>query len=224
MLIMSTDLLFYGILLVNFCMAVSVHEFAHAFAADWLGDETARIRGRLTLNPLAHLDPVGTICLLFGYFGWGKPVPVDPRNLRNPRRDGLWISAAGPSANLLLAILFASILWFIGPWTGSASWFKENDLTVVLWTLSFGVLLNLSLMFFNLLPIFPLDGEKVMVGLIPGRWVERVVRFRRYGIVVLVLLLASRPVFGVSAVSWLFGRSVYPLFEFLVPSIFEGVR
>ncbi|MFH1740271.1 MAG: site-2 protease family protein [bacterium] len=220
---MASNIVFYGILFVNFCLAISVHEFAHASAAYWLGDSTARDQGRLTLNPLAHLDPVGTICLVMGYFGWGKPVPVDPRNLRNPRRDGLWISAAGPSANLLLAILFASVLWFIKAWPESISLAEKSGLILLLPALAWGILLNLSLMFFNLLPIFPLDGEKVIVGLIPARWVKTVVRFRSYGMVILVLLLASRPVFGVSPMGWLLQRSVYPLFKFLVPSVFEGV-
>ena len=216
---MFNDPLLYIPFLFHFCLAVSLHESAHAYMAYRMGDETARARGRLTLNPLAHLDPVGTICLFFAGVGWGKPVPVDPRNLRNPRRDGLWISAAGPASNFLLAGLFAGGLWVLSvlsvPMLGRG---------LVGWVFISGILLNLALGFFNLLPIFPLDGEKVIVGLIPGRWVGAAVWFRKYGIVILLVLLVSRPVLGISVFGWLFDWVVYPVYHFVVPSTFEGYR
>ena len=218
---MFSNLLSYIPFLVHFCFAIAVHEFAHAYMAYRMGDGTARDQGRLTLNPLAHLDPVGTLCLFFAGFGWGKPVPVDPRNLRNPRRDGLWISAAGPFSNLLLAGIFASGLWAFNAWLIPVS-VREESVLVIPWVLATGTLLNLALAFFNLLPIFPLDGEKVIVGLIPGPWVRTADRLRNYGVVVLFVLLASGPVFGFSVFGWFFDWTIYPMFRLIVPSYFKG--
>ncbi len=220
---MNTDMITYTILFINFCLAISVHEYAHAWAAYRLGDDTARAQGRMTLNPLAHLDPIGTFCLLFGYFGWGKPVPVNPANLKDPRRDGVWISAAGPSANLLLAILFASVLWILWIGPGSFLWVGQESLGIMVSAIIMGILLNLSLMFFNLLPIFPLDGEKVIVGLIPARWVRPVLRLRSYGMVVLLVLLASKPLLDFSIIGWFAGKIIYPVYCLLVPSGLEMV-
>jgi len=132
-------------------VAITVHEFSHAWAADRLGDPTPRSRGRLTLNPLAHLDPIGTIMLFIAHFGWGKPVPIDPFNLRHPKRDYLYIALAGPASNILLAILVTLVakLFFIP-------------------LFYYLIVINISLAIFNLLPFHPLDGSHIFPDLFPG--------------------------------------------------------
>lgn len=142
--------LFWGASLI---VAVTVHEFAHAWAADYLGDPTARLSGRLTLNPLSHLDPLGTLALLIAHIGWGKPVPIDPYNLDNPKRDGMLISLAGPASNFILAFLLSLIVKLLFP--------------QVLVLFAPFIVLNVGLGVFNLLPIPPLDGSKILFGLLP---------------------------------------------------------
>jgi Zn-dependent protease len=142
-----------------FVIAVTFHEYAHAAAANALGDPTARYQGRQSLNPLAHLDPVGTLLLLFAGFGWGRPVPYNPHNLRHPRRDALLISLAGPAANLLLALL--SVMMLKHFWPTAESGFGPTFLMVM-------VQINVLLMIFNLLPIPPLDGAQIITSLTPA--------------------------------------------------------
>ncbi len=137
--------------LVLVVISLSVHEFAHALVADRLGDPTPRAQGRLTLNPLAHLDPLGTLALLFAGFGWGKPVQIDTYNLSSPRRDETIISLAGPISNFILAVLFTFLVYTIG---GQQFFLKA-------------IFLNLALGVFNLLPLWPLDGSKILVNILP---------------------------------------------------------
>src|SRR3990167_2882360 len=135
--------------LFGLIIAITVHEFAHALLADRLGDPTPRSQGRLTLNPLAHLDPLGTLMLFVFRFGWGKPVIFDPYNLAHPRRDAGIISIAGPLSNLFLAIILSLCLHFL-------------PLPLLLYPLFYTVIiLNISLAIFNLVPVAPLDGEKI---------------------------------------------------------------
>jgi Zn-dependent protease len=145
---------------IGLLLAVDIHECAHAWAANELGDPTARYQGRLSLNPIVHLDPVGTLMMLFSLFGgigigWGKPVPVNPRNLRHGRAGQGLVALAGPSSNLVLAAALALPL-HLG-WAGAG-------LTGYLWSILIGV--NVSLALFNLLPIPPLDGASVLVGVL----------------------------------------------------------
>jgi Zn-dependent protease len=144
--------------------ALTVHEAAHGFAALKLGDPTAKILGRLTLNPLAHLDPLGSLIFLMPpHIGWAKPVPVDPRYLKHPRRDMMWIALAGPVSNVILALIFGTILRIIEAVPHQMTSIAEMALVrMVLWS----VVLNLSLAVFNMIPIFPLDGSKVLSGLL----------------------------------------------------------
>ncbi len=137
-------------------LSLTVHEFAHALVGSWKGDTTAEQMGRLTLNPLAHLDPVGTLMLLFVGFGWAKPVPFDPRNLKNPIIDGMSIAFAGPAANLILALL--ATLAFQALLATQVINFQSLLPTF----LALLVFVNLLLLFFNLIPIPPLDGSKVL--------------------------------------------------------------
>lgn len=157
-------------------VAVTIHEFAHAWVADYLGDPTARLAGRKTLNPLSHLDPLGTLALLIAHIGWGKPVPVDPYNLGNPKRDNMLISLAGPASNLLLAILL--------------SLFGRTFLPQFLLLFAPLITLNVGLAVFNLLPIPPLDGSKILFGLLPHNLATQYEDFsQQAGILLLLLFL-----------------------------------
>src|SRR3990172_12479092 len=148
----QTIMLWVGALLVS----ITVHEFMHAWTANFLGDHTAKTNGRITLNPLAHLDPIGTLTLIFFRFGWGKPVPVNPNNFKNPKLGWALVSVAGPLSNLVLAALFTLPYKFLG---GGDS-FLSNFLLV-------NIILNIRLMVFNLIPIPPLDGSRVLYALLP---------------------------------------------------------
>jgi Zn-dependent protease len=141
-----------------------VHEAAHGLAALKLGDPTAKLLGRLSLNPLVHLDPLGTLIFLVPpHIGWAKPVPVDVRYLRHPRRDMMWIALAGPVSNVLLALVFGTIFRIIESMPHEMTSIAEMAMVrMVLWS----VVLNLSLAVFNMIPIFPLDGSKVLSGLL----------------------------------------------------------
>ncbi|MBZ0255976.1 site-2 protease family protein [bacterium] len=166
-------------------MAISIHEMSHAWMAQRCGDNTAAYMGRITPNPVAHFDPIGFLCVLFAPIGWGKPVPFNPYNLQNPRRDGMWIAWAGPASNFIQAIIFA-ILLRIFEIHAVYDLIKalpngENLLTACGWVFLFGVRLNIGLAFFNLIPLFPLDGEKILIGLLPYEQARQVEGLRRHG-------------------------------------------
>lgn len=176
---------------ITLIVAITVHEFSHAWAADRLGDPTPSRDGRLVLNPLMHLDPLGSVLMLLGGFGWGRPVMVSPYRLRPPIRVSMaLVAAAGPFSNLVLALLAAIPirLGLFNLWDIPAI----NGLTPSLSGLvnSF-ILLNLGLMFFNLIPLTPLDGSKIAYGILPQAWAEAISRLDPYGPMILLLLLAS---------------------------------
>ena len=181
-------------------IGLTVHEWAHAFAADKLGDPTAKNLGSMTLNPFAHIDLFGFLCLLVVGFGWAKPVPVNPRNFKNYRRDDIIVSLAGIAMNLVVAF-FATILFYFGVYRwnlGSNEAFYTIFLSIVT--------INLSLAVFNLLPIYPLDGSHVFESLFM-RYIPRFFMFlRQYGQYILIALLVSGLVSTVlgTVVGWLF--------------------
>jgi Zn-dependent protease len=143
--------------------ALTFHEWAHAMVAHAFGDTTAQRQGRLTLNPFAHLDPIGTLVIVFVGFGWARPVPIDPRNFRNAWGE-FWVAAAGPAMNVILAVIFAMLLRVDAP-----GFFAGNAADFVFNVLLASVELNLALAFFNLIPIGPLDGNHLLAKLLPLR-------------------------------------------------------
>lgn len=173
--------------LLVFVLAITIHEFMHAFTAYQLGDTTAARLGRVTLNPVAHFDPFGflmTVLLVIGLspFAWGKPVPVNPGNFRNPKRGMLLVAAAGPLSNLVQATIFALVLRFAGEVI--ADWPTFAQTLVVQ-----GVRLNILLAAFNMIPVPPLDGHKILTGLLPDFWYPILAPMEQYGFVILLALL-----------------------------------
>lgn len=169
--------------LIGLVAAFTIHEWAHAKAADVMGDPTPRGLGRLTLNPLAHVDPVGLFLLFLAGFGWAKPVPVNPYNFADPRRGMMLVAAAGPLSNVVLAYLTLALTQILGPGVipfGSLGYIALQQF----------YLFNLVLAVFNLLPIPPLDGSKILAGLLPRSGL--VDSLERYGWVLLMLLIFSR--------------------------------
>lgn len=173
-----------SIMLVPALLAITAHEVAHGLVADHFGDPTARLSGRLTINPVRHLDLIGTIALLIFGFGWAKPVPVVFHNLRNPRRDMILVALGGPIANLLLAILCALGLHLLGTIP-----FHSRSLEAVSLMLGFGLYVNILLALFNLLPIPPLDGGRVLIGILPHRQAYALARLEPFGFLLVILLI-----------------------------------
>ena len=194
-------------------IAITIHEYWHGKIAYKLGDPTAAEAGRLTLNPLAHLDPVGTLMLLLFRFGWAKPVPVNFNNLNHPKRDMVYVSLAGPIANILTAIIFALILrlsnFFIWQITLAQDTTFFNLIITLLrgWLLFLqtGVIINLALAIFNLIPVPPLDGSKILIGLLPYSQAYRYARLESYGPIILLILVLSG----------IIGKVLFPVVFFL---------
>jgi Zn-dependent protease len=170
-------------------VCLSIHEWAHAYVAHRLGDDTAKHLGRVTLNPLAHLDPMGTMFLLIAGFGWGKPVPFNPYNLENPKRDSALISLAGPVSNFILAGLLAGLYHLL-----SAGSLIDGSVlgSVIAAFLFYAVFFNIILGTFNLIPIHPLDGFKIVNGILPDNLSEQWLQLAPYGIFLLLLMVLTR--------------------------------
>ena len=202
-------------------LAITLHEAAHGFAAWRLGDDTALRLGRVTLNPIRHVDPLGTVILpaimyfTTGFiFGWAKPVPVDFGRLHHPRRDMVWVALAGPGVNFVLALLSAFLWGFTEPGGGLfEQWFRL--------TLQISVLVNVVLMVFNMIPLPPLDGGRVAVGILPDALAFPLARLERYGILILMFALFLLPMIGreigvdLGIAGWVLGPPVDFMIDFI---------
>lgn len=203
------------LLIVPFLMAITVHEFAHGWVAYKLGDPTAKLAGRLSLNPIKHLDLFGTLALILTRrFGWAKPVPVNPNNLRDPKRDMMWVSLAGPASNFLLAIIFAILLRGITTINPSfksliypalsyqfpslAGFDSFTILGVIFfWMICLGMVLNVILAVFNLIPLPPLDGGKILQGILPRDLSVAFGKIEPYGFLIIIALAFTGVLWGV---------------------------
>jgi Zn-dependent protease len=197
-------------------LALTFHEFAHAYVANRFGDDTAKRSGRLTMNPLAHLDPLGTLMIFLVHFGWAKPVPVNPYNLKNPKQGMLWISAAGPLSNILLALISGLLLRFFSTMDIALqpNSVMEIFIIMVVWSLR----INLALAIFNILPIAPLDGSKILYGILPDRFGKHIHLLERYGPVLLIGLI----IFGYFTDVSILGRLIWPFVTFF-SELFAGI-
>ncbi|MGV3582220.1 MAG: site-2 protease family protein [Methylophilus sp.] len=193
--------------------AITVHEAAHGYVAKHFGDLTAEKQGRITLNPLKHIDPIGTILLpiltmMLGgiLFGWAKPVPVNFANLRNPKKDMLWVAAAGPISNFFMAIFWVMMFNF--------SNYAPNTAVNFLAIMSMaGISINIVLMVLNLLPMPPLDGGRIAVSLLPMPWAIKLARVERYGFPILIVLMFT----GV------LGYVIYPIIQMIEQLLYRLV-
>lgn len=197
-------------------LALTFHEYAHAYAAYRYGDDTAKQSGRLSLNPLRHLDPLGTIMIFIVHFGWAKPVPVNPNRLRNPKKDMLWISAAGPLANMMLALasgLLIRVLLTIGVTPD-----RHTAIGLLFFMVIMSLQINLALAIFNILPIAPLDGSKILSALLPVRCEKLIYFLERYGPFILIGLIIFGQATGVSVL----GGLIWPFVDFF-RALFAGI-
>jgi len=177
--------------------AITLHEAAHGWVADKLGDPTARNLGRISLNPIRHIDPVGTVLMplvllvaIGVAFGAAKPVPVDPRNFRQPQLDMAMVALAGPVSNFIMAIFWALLI------TSSLHFLPRNFFSVTLQLMGqAGVAINLLLIALNILPIPPLDGSKILAGVLPASWVSGYMQLERYGITLIIVLIVIGVIF-----------------------------
>ncbi|MCK5237339.1 MAG: site-2 protease family protein [Deltaproteobacteria bacterium] len=190
----NLDLQTMILLIPPILLALTLHECAHAFAAWRLGDNTAKMLGRVTLNPLKHLDPIGTLAIfLTGMFGWAKPVPVNPMNFRDPSRSFMLVALAGPLTNLLLAGVFALVFKVVLAFVpvGPAGVGGPAIMEPILMMLVIGVKLNIALAIFNMIPIPPLDGSRVLSHFLPPDKAMAYARMEQYGFMILIVLLMT---------------------------------
>ncbi|MBN1127705.1 MAG: site-2 protease family protein [Chitinispirillaceae bacterium] len=185
-------------------IALTIHEYAHGYIAWRLGDPTAKNAGRLTLNPIAHLDVFGTIMLMFGPFGWAKPVPINGYNFANPKRDSLWVSLAGPASNIVTAIVFGYTYRILGE--VAPSLLANQHLTLFF---QLAILINIGIAFFNLLPIPPLDGSHILISLLPDRLIPGYIDKMRFMPMIFVGLLAGEWLLKIPV----FSAIMYPIFS-----------
>lgn len=165
--------------------ALTIHEYSHGYIASRLGDPTAKALGRLTLNPLKHLDPLGVLAFIIMKIGWAKPIPVDPRYFKNPLKDMLWVALAGPAANLMTAVASSLIAQILAAFATSI---PKAVLMPLFQMAAASIWINIILAVFNLLPIPPLDGSKVLMGLLPSRYAASLARIEPFGFIILLAL------------------------------------
>lgn len=197
-------------------LAITLHEAAHGYVARLFGDRTAEFAGRISLNPLRHVDPIGTVVVPLSIlllsslggsgflFGWAKPVPVVPGNLGRPKRDMIWVAGAGPASNLIMAILWAISMRLLFAAGVEERFFYEVARA--------GVLVNIGLMALNLLPVPPLDGGRIVAGLLPGRLSYQYSRLERWGLLIVLALLATGLLSLFLSPFYRFGLSIVGLF------------
>jgi Zn-dependent protease len=200
-------------LIPGFILGLTLHEFSHALMADRLGDHTARRMGRLTLNPIAHLDLFGSLMLIFAGFGWAKPVPVNYSALRSPRRDMALIAVAGPVANVILAAVLAFVLRVLMPAGPNAPGLLPESVLLVFFQ---GIWINVILAVFNLIPVPPLDGSRIVAGLVPEHWNHGYEQFERIGPLLLLGLVLLASVTGVSVLSRIIMPVANPVFKLVM--------
>ncbi len=203
-----------GFLLITppILFSLTIHEFAHAWTANRLGDPTAKELGRLTLNPIAHIDILGLLMLYLVHLGWAKPVPVNPYNFRNPRKDMMWVAAAGPISNIILAFVLGL---FIRSMVHTGISFDPNTFSgILIYMLVFGFIINLVLAFFNLIPIPPLDGSKILRGFLPPRYEIYMIYLERFGPLLILFIFLMGQFLHLSFLwSWL--RPIVRFFSLL---------
>ncbi len=176
--VLFNDPLSFAMIAVGLIVSITIHEFSHAFIADKLGDPTPKYQGRVSLNPRAHLDPMGTLAILLIGFGWGKPVQFDPYNLKNPRKDAALIALAGPASNIILAAILSLLIGI------------SNISGILLSVLITIIFINVMLAIFNLIPVAPLDGSKIAQALLPKQIaLEYELFMNKYGTLVLIGLI-----------------------------------
>lgn len=176
------------LILPGLILGLTIHEYSHAKASDKFGDPTPERQGRLTLNPLAHLDPIGTVCLLVAGFGWGKPVEINPSYYRNPAKESMLVALAGPVSNMILAFILFLVFGFT---TVLGQTVEKAWMSILLSMLLYGALINLSLGVFNLLPFPPLDGSKIFVYFLKGKAREFIYTLERYSWIILAILFIT---------------------------------
>ena len=214
----------------QFIVLLTFHEWGHAKSANMLGDPTAEDEGRMSFNPAVHIDLIGTIVLpllgtLFGgvFFGWAKPVPVNPRNLRNPKRDLMIIAAAGPIMNILCTIVILGIAKLLKvtigfPEMGSVTQFQLYKILLIQ-----SAIISIFLAAFNMLPLFPLDGFSVVYGLLPWRQAQAFARLRPYGMIILMCIIFVPDLLNLrNPVFWFIGTVSYGIFDLIATLV--GLR
>ena len=228
---MTTQLPYLICSILSFVPAIVLHEMAHGFAAWKLGDPTAKRAGRLSFNPLAHVDPFGTVIMPFllmamnmPVFGYAKPVPYNPAYFKDPRKGDLIVGLAGPAANLLLAVLAGVVAWVFYGFAPVAQWVVQSQAFgyFYLMFLPMFALINLYLMFFNLLPIPPLDGSSIFAILLPPKYLPKYYQIQQYAFPVFMIAIVVLPyVFNFNPFSWYLGVTAGNLFDFMFPPFFS---
>ncbi len=206
-------------------VALSLHEFAHAWMAVKLGDPTPKMQGRLNVNPLSHMDPIGTICLLFAGFGWGKPVQINPTNFRKPEKDSAKVALAGPVMNFMLSII-SSIIYALLIVAAIKTGNYETGLTGYTYTGVWGTLinimlysmfLNLGLCIFNLLPFPPLDGSKIFRAILRGKAKEFLYTLEKYSMIIIMILFATH------ATSYIISPIIEAIYDYVLVPIISAI-